>query len=113
MNKSNDPNFFNTNLTEEPELTKRKEKALIQEDVIIELFRKHKTLTASEALNYSGDIWPITSVRRAITNLTTKGFLIKTDDTKIGIYGAKERYYQINNYNLDNLNHLQLTLFKI
>ena len=36
---------------------------------------------------------PITSVRRAITNLTDRGELVKTDDTAPGPYGRPEHLW--------------------
>ncbi len=38
---------------------------------------------------------PITSTRRAITNLTNEGKLIKTDKKAIGLYGRPEYYWKL------------------
>ena len=38
---------------------------------------------------------PITSIRRAMSNLQQEEKLVKTTDTKTGIYGAPEHYYRI------------------
>ena len=37
----------------------------------------------------SGYTWPLTSIRRAISNLTRKGFLIKTENLREGIFGKQ------------------------
>jgi len=90
--------FYNTNLTKEPELSERKSKALSQESVILNFYNNHKILTASDVQRYCdamGKQWPLTSVRRAITNLSKKGYLKRTDSTKKGLFGANERYYEI------------------
>ena len=39
--------------------------------------------------------WPITSVRRAITNLTTAGELVKTNNTVTGMYGKPEHLWSL------------------
>ena len=38
--------------------------------------------------------WPITSTRRAITNLTTAGILQKTNHQSMGPYGRPEHHWQ-------------------
>lgn len=90
--------FFNTNKTEGAELVNRIEKCHNQEQVVLALFEEYPRMTASECLNkyiqYKRDYrTPITSIRRAITVLTNKGILLKSEDTRIGDYGAKEHYY--------------------
>lgn len=42
---------------------------------------------------------PIGSVRRAITDLTTKGFLLKTKSLKKGIYSVKNHTWKLNSNN--------------
>lgn len=44
----------------------------------------------------AGKKWPITSCRRALTNLMQKGDLVKLSDQKDGEYGKPEYYYQLN-----------------
>jgi hypothetical protein len=39
--------------------------------------------------------WPLTSIRRAITNLTKEGRLIKTHKMKIGIYGKQVHTWRL------------------
>lgn len=42
-----------------------------------------------------GKLIPITSVRRAISDLTRDGKLVKTDKQVIGIYGRKEYVWRL------------------
>lgn len=59
-----------------------------QETLILELFNKKKDdlLTPCDISAYFPK-WPITSIRRAITNLTQDGKLVKTEVHRLGIYG--------------------------
>jgi hypothetical protein len=88
-------NFYNTNKEAGNELKNSNLKAKTQECDVLQIFKDKTKLSASEAWNiYDGKgITPITSIRRAITNLCHDGELIKTDETKIGIYGKKEHIY--------------------
>jgi len=66
------------------------QKAQTQEDVILDLFKQYdKTdLTPDEVLLLCKfENTPITSIRRAITNLTKQGKLIKTNIQRKGQYG--------------------------
>lgn len=52
---------------------------------------------------------PLTSVRRAITNLTTRGWLEKTDKKIEGSYGRLERCWQARrDINVDNAVQMKL-----
>lgn len=78
---------------------KRKEyeqKALTQEDKILAYFRRnwHRRLSPSQVQRYVMQAQPITSVRRAITNLTNKGLLVKTEHKVDGPYGRPEYQWQ-------------------
>ena len=42
-----------------------------------------------------GDV-PITSIRRAMTNLTKRGVLVKTDHKRRGRHGRSEYMWQLN-----------------
>lgn len=84
--------FFNTvELKGEP-LHKARKEARQQENMILAYFRSRPTaaLTPEDLLAIMSPNTPLTSVRRAITNLTAKGFLRKlplTDVFHIGKYG--------------------------
>lgn len=66
------------------------QKAQTQEDIIFDLFKSYdkKDLTPDEVLLLCKfENTPITSIRRAITNLTKQGKLIKTNIQRKGNYG--------------------------
>jgi len=87
--------YFNTNRVDE--ITERLEakKNLRQEDMLYYIFVDHKKLTASEAWNKFRKPVPITSIRRGMSNLQKEGILIKTNETKKGMYGKPECIYQL------------------
>lgn len=66
-----------------------------QEEIIFDIFKLHGKLTASEVLNKFPKDIPLTSIRRAMSNLKFDKKLIKLDETKIGIYAKPERYYSL------------------
>ncbi len=98
----NSNNYFNTTDQDLHYVSKRKAKNRTQEGIVHDLFKSMVTLTASEvltaskALNLFSKQVPITSIRRAMSNLQQEEKIIKTTDTKTGIYGAPEHYYRIN-----------------
>jgi hypothetical protein len=113
--------FFNT--TNEPDPKLFEVKARTQEEIVLEIFRKHPDLTASECHKLYPDFRvPLTSIRRSITNLATDDYgyfafvreteeakffsdatliteakLQKTNVKRIGIYGRNEYAYKIIN----------------
>ena len=98
----NSNTYFNTTDQDIDYVNKRKAKNRTQEGIVHDLFKSMTTLTASEVLTASETLnlfsnkVPITSIRRAISNLQKEQKLVKTTDTKTGIYGAPEHYYTIN-----------------
>lgn len=86
--------FYNTTNETGDKLSLFDQKAGRQETVILEWFTKHP-----DDLRTPFEIWdslftpevPITSVRRAISNLTKRGLLVKTDKKKLEEYG-RENY---------------------
>lgn len=73
----------------EPERVERERKASKQDTTVLRFFQQHPT----EAFT-PDQVWmavipeaPLTSARRAITNLTTRGDLEKLERTVPGIYG--------------------------
>lgn len=97
----NSNTYFNTTDQDIDYVNKRKAKNRTQEGIVHDLFKSMTTLTASEVLTASETLnlfsnkVPITSIRRAISNLQKEEKLVKTTDTKTGIYGAPEHYYTI------------------
>jgi len=86
--------YFNTtNLTGSP-LAVSREKAQSQQELILGLFRQHpkRNWTPDEVHRhlFGGNV-PLTSVRRAITNLTSDGILEKTQYKRRGRFG-KDAY---------------------
>ena len=58
-----------------------------QEEIILQMYKDRKRMSASDVFNfYPCGVTPITSIRRAITNLYKDGKLLKTEDKKQGIY---------------------------
>ncbi len=91
--------FFNTNNTPEDEMQGEIKNAISQQDKILNFFKinKDKKYTPQEILEILFKNTPITSVRRAITNLTTEGLLIKTEVTRKGIYGKNNYCWKYKN----------------
>ena len=84
--------YYNTNREKGEELETSKERALRQQNRILSFF-----LSFPDSSFSPEEVWktiyfdetPITSIRRAITNLTDAGKLIKTQEMKVSSYGKK------------------------
>jgi hypothetical protein len=82
--------YYNTTHLTGFELKESRRKANTQEDRILTFFEKNadKAFSPEDIQIYCMMAnRPLTSVRRAITNLTNNGYLRKTNDMKPGIYG--------------------------
>ena len=67
-----------------------------QEDLIYSLFVKcNQPLSPSMVLSQSGLNCPITSIRRAMSDLTNEGKLVKTNRQVKGIYGKAEHLWEL------------------
>ena len=90
--------YHNTTESLGPELRKYQEKAKSQEKRIL-AFLKHdytRAITPSCAVRWIfKDSVPITSVRRALTNLTNAGELVKTTAQTKGPYGRPEFIWEL------------------
>ena len=86
--------FYNT-INENPsELARSQIKAKTQEQKIINCFKQYeRPLSPWMVLSISGLNCPITSIRRAMTNLSDDGKLEKTKDFVMGNYGKKEHLW--------------------
>jgi len=83
--------YHNTTESTQPELGKYREKAASQEELILYAFKTLRKGTPSEVnQRVFANRTPITSVRRALTNLTNSGELVKTDKQVKGPYGRPE-----------------------
>lgn len=72
-----------------------KKKNKSQEEIVFDIFLKYKKLSASEVLEHYPKNIPLTSIRRAISNIQYEGRLRKLTETRIGIYNAPEHYYAV------------------
>jgi hypothetical protein len=91
--------YYNTTNQGGKDLKEFKSKALNQNDKIIEFFSMNKRSSFSPSFIWTicfNQSCPLTSVRRSISTLTKKGFLIKTKIQDKGIYGRPEFKWRIN-----------------
>ena len=91
--------YYNTTRLNGDELKKATMEAVTQEDTILQWYTERRRLSLGEVFTMAdmvGYDWPITSVRRAITNLTNRGLLVKTDEQVEGLYGRPEYVWCIN-----------------
>ena len=72
-----------------------------QENEVMYIMKEFKRMTASEVWNLTAKTSPITSIRRAMSNLKRDSLLFKKKKTKIGLYGDPEHYYEL--FDLDKL----------
>jgi hypothetical protein len=91
--------YYNTNNENGSELLKSIQKGLTQEHIIIDIFKNanNQGYSASQIHKIFGnDNVPLTSIRRAMSNLCyEENFLEITDKMVMGIYGKKEHIYKI------------------
>ena len=92
--------YYNTNDESGTQLTNSRRTALTQEEIILEFFQNNPNLNLSPFDIYESctDInAPITSIRRAITDLTLQGKLIKTNTMVLGPYRKNVHTWRLNN----------------
>ncbi len=82
--------YYNTTHLRGQQLARYESQAARQGDIVAEFFRRNPGIDAAphevhEVLGLSGA--PLTSIRRAMTNLTKVGILEKTDNKVDGPYG--------------------------
>ena len=89
--------YFNTNNESGETLKMSREKVAKQEDVVITFFRLSpgRRFTPEEVQRYCNINSPLTSVRRAITNLTNDGKLTKTKEMRKGMYGKSVHTWEL------------------
>lgn len=87
------PLFWETVPMTEKEFIDQSQRANAQETAIEDTMRRLHQATPWDVQDHlidKGYNWPITSIRRAMTNLTTNGYLEKSSHTvKAGPYGHK------------------------
>lgn len=94
--------YYNTTNITGRNLANRRKQAKGQQTIVAEYFRKHpkKKITASEltkqlkAKMLLSKRTPITSIRRALSDLKTKGTIRKLPQTRIGPYRQPEHLFQ-------------------
>jgi len=79
--------FHNTIGESGQELKTSEKMCITQEQEILAFFEKSRTLLSPFQVHAEFPQYPITSIRRAMTNLTKDGKLIKTDKMRQGAYG--------------------------
>ena len=88
--------FYNTIEETADELAESQAKAQTQNEKILDCFYScDEPLSPSMVLARSGLNCPITSIRRAMTNLSNEGHLEKTNDYLKGIYVKREHLWTL------------------
>ncbi len=88
--------FYNTNKENVEQSADSSRKAKRQEIVIYDLFLLFdEPLSPSMVYKAVNEKWPITSIRRAMTNLTDNGMIVKTQETVKGVYGKNEHLWSL------------------
>ena len=90
--------YYNTNDETGSELSRSRSNANTQEKIILELFQGSPNLMFSpfDVLELTDLNAPITSIRRALTDLTSKGKLVKSSIMKMGPYGKQVHCWKLN-----------------
>ena len=88
--------FYETINQTDSALKESKKKTRKQEDLIYSLFQKrNRPLSPSMVLSQSCLNCPITSIRRAMTDLTNLGKIVKTDRQIKGMYNKPEHLWEL------------------
>lgn len=92
-------NYYNTTNVKGEELKARTEKTKSQRDIILDVFRRYPNYSFTPFEIHTVPRLrsaPITSIRRAITDLTTEGKLFKCPSKREGKYGATNYTWTLN-----------------
>lgn len=89
--------YYNTTGSVGADLARFKVRATSQEGRVLLYFRERpwRGFTPSQVRLGLKTEAPLTSIRRAITDLTIKGLLVKTDEQKLGPYGDPEHVWEL------------------
>jgi hypothetical protein len=91
--------YYNTNRLQGNTLREAHVKAKTQEEKILEFFQSNINLEASpetvQILVFDNNRTPLTSIRRAMTNLTERGKLFKTDKMEVSMYGKPAHLWRL------------------
>lgn len=86
--------YYNTTNESGRTLAEYQRAAENQQEAIQMIFERfQRPLTPSQVHAVMSKDTPITSVRRAITNLTNEGILTKLNDKQMGVYGRPEHLW--------------------
>lgn len=85
--------FYNTNKESLDEFLESSKQAVKQETVIFKIMQRGQPMSPSMVYEFLDQKWPITSIRRAMTNLTDDGKIVKTQETVKGSYGKNEHLW--------------------
>lgn len=92
-------NFFHNSIGLLPSEHREKEKkAINQSEKILALFKEspHCDFTPSEVYLKFGQQYPLTSIRRAISDLTKVGELVKTENKRKGLFNEVNYTWKLN-----------------
>ncbi len=91
--------YYNTTNETNPQLKQNQEKAKTQKDIVLSLFKKNKDrkMSASMIHKLTGLNCPLTSIRRAISDLHSEGQITKANIKVSGVYGRAENTWKIEN----------------
>ena len=89
--------YYNTNNETGNTLTTSRTRVNVQEREIIAAFngRPGRKMTPFDVQDDVGHHVPITSIRRAITNLTSRGVLTKSETMKMGRHGKMNHCWEL------------------
>ena len=92
--------YYNTTKETGKQLAVSKAKAYSQEESIMDIFFDRGLMNMTPS-----DVWhiyceefkdvPLTSIRRALTSLTNRYQLVKTDEMRMGLYGKFEHCWRL------------------
>ena len=88
--------YYNTTNVTGDTLVEYKVKAESQEQAIFNEFKKHPEYSPADLFYLFSGKYPITSIRRSLTNLTNEGELIKTSFRRKGLFGRMEYVWKYN-----------------
>ena len=95
--------YYNTNDESGTELFASRKNADNQGSLVLGVFQSfpNENLSPDDITKYISRTfdkdYPITSIRRAITDLTKEGDLVKTSTKKMGSWGKKVHTWKLNN----------------
>jgi hypothetical protein len=89
--------FYNTINLDNKKLITALLKADNQQMKVKIIFNAIGAMTASKVHSFFPANVPLTSIRRAITDLKNEGFLLKSETMQPGLFGMPEHVYKLNN----------------